>query len=329
MKIVVIGLGSMGRRRIRLLRKINSGIEIAGVDSNTARCTAAEEEFHIRTSHDLNSILQGRQIDAAVISTSPQYHAKLIQQCLNENLHVFTELNLLPDLYATNVELAKRNGKTLFLSSTFLYREEIKYLRSQILKNNQKLNYSYHVGQYLPDWHPWENYKNYFVGESRTNACREIFAIELPWLRKTFGDITSFEVVRRKSTLLDIDYFDTYHLILTHTSGTVGSLLVDVVSRKAVRNLEVYGENLYVSWDGSPLGLKEYDFNNKCEKNITLYKDIDKLQEYSGFVIENAYQSELQCFLDEICGQCRAEYSFDDDLITLKLIDEIEGKQNG
>ena len=90
------------------------------------------------------------------------------------------------------------------------------------------------------------------------------------------------------------------------------------------RNLEIYGEELYLSWNGSPLGLSEYDFEKKCDRRIELYRDIDTLDGYSSFVVENAYQNELRCFLDEIAGRSKAEYTFKDDLVTLDLIDKFE-----
>lgn len=328
MRILVIGLGSMGRRRARLLRKIDPNINIVGIDNNGQRRADAEKEYAITTAADLDEALAATNADAAVISTSPLQHAHLIQKCLEFGLHVFTELNLTPDLYEENICLAKAKDRVLFLSSTFLYRDEISHIRRRVADCAKPLNYSYHIGQYLSDWHPWESYKNYFVSDSRTNACREIFAIEIPWLRKTFGEIRSFNVISSKVSSLDIDYPDTYHLILNHSSGTVGSLNVDVVTRKAVRNLEVYGEELYISWNGSPTGLFEFDFLNKRDQRIELYEDIDTLDGYSSFVIENAYQNELQRFLEQISGTGCPEYTFEDDLTTLQLIDRFEGLCN-
>lgn len=324
MQILVIGLGSMGRRRIRLLQKIDSRIEIIGIDSNSQRRDDAEKAFAISTAECISTVLARSAADAAVISTPPLQHARLINECLTAGLHVFTELNLVSDLYSENLALARSKEKVLFLSSTFLYREEIRYIRKRVKSSTRPVNYSYHIGQYLPDWHPWESYKNYFVSDSRSNACREIFAIEIPWLRKTFGEITSFSATAMKSSTLDINYPDTYHVILKHDSGAVGSLNVDVITRKAVRNLEIYGEELYLSWNGSPLGLSEYDFVKKLEKQIKLYQDIDTLDGYSSFVLENAYQDELKRFLDEIAGRSKVEYTFEDDLVTLDLIDKLE-----
>ena len=325
--IVVIGLGSMGKRRIRLLRSIDENLTIYGVDSNAERCQQIYDEYHIETYSTLKKAVYGskQRPEAAVISTSPLSHAAIIEECLDENLHIFTELNLVNDRYEENIRKAKLKGKVLFLSSTFLYREEIQYIQNKVKKCKSPINYTYHIGQYLPDWHPWESYKNFFVGEKRTNGCREIFAIELPWLQKTFGRITSYQVIKGKCTNLNIDYPDTYHLLLEHENGSMGSLQVDVVSRKAVRNLELYSEDMYLTWNGSPTGLNYYDFEKKEEQNVLLYEEVQHMEGYSSFIIENAYQNELQAYLKEISGRNASRYSFEDDLVTLKLIDEIEG----
>ena len=53
------------------------------------------------------------------------------------------------------------------MSSTLQYRKEIQFIKEEVKKVSGKVNYIYHVGQYLPDWHPWENYKDFFVGDAR------------------------------------------------------------------------------------------------------------------------------------------------------------------
>ena len=101
-------------------------------------------------------------------------------------------------------------------------------------------------------------------------------------------------------------------------------LCLDVISRRAVRNLEVYGEDLYLTWDGTPDGLKKYDFENKKNRNINLYESVDKQDSYAAFVIENAYKNELIRFIESIENEVPAEYGFEDDSKTLLLIDKIE-----
>ncbi len=42
------------------------------------------------------------------------------------------------------------------------------------------------------------------------NGCREIFAIELPWIVKAFGEIEDIHVVSGRLTNLDINFQDAY-----------------------------------------------------------------------------------------------------------------------
>jgi predicted dehydrogenase len=321
---VVFGLGSMGKRRIRLIQKYDDRIKLFGIDTNPERRVACEKEYKIEVFADLADILPDHKIDCAFVCTSPLTHNSIISKCLQVGIHVFTELNLVSDGYEKNISMAKQKNLVLFLSSTFLYRDEIRKIKSTLKEANCSTNYTYHVGQYLPDWHPWENYTDFFVGQKRSNGCREIFAIELPWITNVFGDIEKVEVIKNKISGLKVDYNDNYLAILQHKSGHKGIMAVDIVSRKAVRNLEVFGENIYLQWDGSPRGMKIYDFNKKRDVEIKLYKEIDQLSHYSNFIVENAYYNEVISFFENVKHGKSPLYSFEKDAEILKIIDMIE-----
>lgn len=98
MKIIVIGLGSMGKRRIRLLSE-HKNVEIFGIDSQEIRCAEVMETFGVKCFNSISEACAKEPIDAAVISTSPLSHAAIIKECLEHNLHVFTEINLVQDGY--------------------------------------------------------------------------------------------------------------------------------------------------------------------------------------------------------------------------------------
>lgn len=327
MKAVIIGLGSMGRRRVRILRQYYKDVDIIGIDTLADRRKQAKEEFGIATVSSSEELFYDGDIGdvAAFICTSPLTHSDTIAECLRKGFHVFTEINLVSNGYDKNMELARRNGGVLFLSSTFLYRKEIQYIHEIVRKSNSVLQYIYHAGQYLPDWHPWENYKGFFVGNKATNGCREFMAIEFPWIFEVFGDIQDVQVISSKNSSLDIEYPDTYQIFFIHQGGHHGSIVIDLVSRKPVRNLEIVGEDLYLSWDGTPTGLFLYDYKTKENRNILLYKDINKHSDYNPSVIENAYLSEIENFFAVIEGKEDAKYSFERDRYILSIIDKIEG----
>lgn len=320
MKIAVIGLGSMGKRRIRLIKEMYPDYLINGIDGREDRRIEAAEQFGIPCFDQLANV--DEDLDCVFVCTSPLSHNAIIRDALLRDLHVFTELNLVPDGYQENMLLAKEVRKTLFLSSTFFYREEIRYIRSKV-SNDKRWNYSYHIGQYLPDWHPWESYKDFFLGDKRTNGCREIMAIELPWLTGTFGEVDKVHVLCDKLTGLNIDYKDNFIIQIQHKNGNKGSLIVDVVSPVAVRKLEVYSEGAYISWNGTPDSVAEFDATSKKLVPVTLSEQTEHMEGYSAFVVENAYKIEIQEFFNVINGISLAQYGFDQDMKVLKLIDTI------
>lgn len=333
MKAIVIGLGSMGRRRIRLLKKMYPKLSLVGVDSNQERMRAVAHEFGINCYNDLEQAIteenkKAECISIAMICSSPLSHAMLIRKCLTSGLHVFTEINLVADGYQENMDLAKERGCKLFLSSTPVYRAEMRKIKD-IVKNKDEnadkpVNYIYHVGQYLPDWHPWEKYEQFFVGEKRTNGCREILAIELPWMVKTFGKITDIHSFKGKLSDLKIGYPDNYFVYLTHENGSRGIFVIDVVCREAVRHMEVYNESVYIDWNGTPDSLRKKNLETKEMECILTKEDYEHQDGYSVFINEYAYVKELEAFFQYLEEDRQPEYSFEEDLTLLEQIDKIE-----
>ena len=323
MKLLIVGLGSMGKRRARLLRGLVPEVQIAGVDSAPGRREEART-LGITAYESLDAALAADSFDGALVCTAPLSHAGLIGQLLEAGLPVFTELNLVDDGYDENIRKAKEKGVPLFLSSTMLYRGETRYIKQRVREFAGPVNYIYHIGQYLPDWHPWENYKNFFVGDARTGGVREIFGIDLPWLLDTFGPVKSLHAEKDKLSELEISYPDSVFVTLRHENGTKGMLAVDVVSPKAVRNFECFGEGLHLFWEGNPKSLYDFDHASGEKKAVNTYASVEHDSRYSDNIVENAYVDELQNFLGVLAGREEARYSFEKDLETIRLIEAIE-----
>jgi len=324
MNIIIIGLGSMGKRRLRLLQNHYPSLNLYGLDRNEERRSECEQEYHITTFSSIAQATEKVRFDVAFICTAPLAHHVIIKQCLEQEMHVFSELNLVKDGYIENLTLAKDKKLILFLSSTALYRKEIQFIIDEAKRCKEKQCYHYHVGQYLPDWHPWEDYNNFFVGDKRTNGCREILAIEMPWIIEAFGKVKDVNIIKQKISNLKIDYADCYMIQLLHENNTMGNLVIDVVSREAVRKLEVFSENGYLEWQGKPDTLRIKNIDGKKMEAVQLYQHIDKLQDYSSTIIENMYLDEIIAFFDELKGIESSRYSFEKDLYTLEVIDRIE-----
>lgn len=320
MKVCVIGLGSMGKRRIRLLKSFPNEIKIIGIDNNADRVKQVSKEYEIDCYSQLSDICE--EIDCAFVCTSPQFHASIITECLERKMHVFSEINLINNLYDENINLAKQKGKVLFLSSTQLYKDEMQIINDKVKQNGKKCAYQYHVGQYLPDWHPWDDLSKFFVSNKSTNGCREFLAIELPWIQYVFGKIEKVNVIKTKLTDLKIEFADTYMIQIEHENGSIGSLTVDVVSRYAVRRLEVFNEDLYIRWDGTSETLYEKSAISGKMQQINVGKYVH-VTGYNESINEFPYLKEIEDFFETIKGK-EPLYSFEKDKETLRIIDEIE-----
>lgn len=337
MGFVIIGLGSMGKRRMRLLSSIDDRYLIYGIDAREdrrieAEGVAKEHGVNLRTFESIDKLKKYLADDnnrdiiaAALVCTSPLSHSSIIRECLNSGWNVFSEINLVDDGYDEIIRIADENNLTLYLSSTPMFKEEIRYITNEIDNQTKRVNYIFHVGQYLPDWHPWESYKDFFIGNKKTNGCREILAIELPWIIKCFGEIEDINVMSGRSTTLDIEFNDNVSLLVRHTNGNIGTIVVDVVCRKAVRSLEIFGEDIYLIWNGAFDGLKIRDTSSGEMNAIGLYRDVEHQSGYNRLIIEDAYKEELRNFLSTLNGDTEAAYDFERDQYVLNLIDRIEG----
>ncbi|MEF9945169.1 MAG: Gfo/Idh/MocA family oxidoreductase [Lachnospiraceae bacterium] len=324
MKVLVVGLGSMGKRRIRLMRQLyGEDIQIFGVDNNISRAMEVAKEFHISCYDSITKAHNEEVFDSGFVCTAPLYHEKIIRELWNMGLHVFTELNLVSNGYNDFMKY-EHSDRILFLSSTLIYRKDIQYIGESV--KNQVVDYMYHTGQYLPDWHPWENYKEYFVSNRKTNACREIFAIDLPWIIKCFGRIKNYEVKKSKISKLEVNYSDNYMMIIEHENGTKGMICVDVVSRKAMRRLEVFNEDTHIFWEGTPNSLAIFNSRTKEIEDVKVYDLVEKDSSYCENIIENAYMEEIKVFFEAIKNQDKSKirYTFWEDRELLSIIDQLE-----
>jgi predicted dehydrogenase len=296
------------------------------VDISKDRRDEANNLFKIITYESIDLLLGNHQIEAAFVCTSPLSHSNIILNLLEKGKNIFTELNLVDDNYKLIIENASKKELICFLSSTMLYRKEIEFIEKKVKESNEKIVYRYHVGQYLPEWHPWENYKDFFVGNKRTNGCRELLAIELPWIIKAFGTVKNITVIKDRISKLNLNYDDTYLLMMEHENGCKGMINIDVVSREAIRNLEIYSENLHIFWNGTPNSLETYNIDTKNREKINLYKDIEQDSRYAKNIIENAYLDEIKEFFKTLKDKnIKSRYNFKDDLYTISLMNKIEG----
>ena len=120
---LIVGLGSMGKRRIRNLR-VNGEEKIIGFDIQIDKRKEADTKYNIQTIDDYK-ILSPDDFDVLIISTSPEAHGDYIRFALEQKKHFFVEHPTTDDGYE---DIFENNNHDIVKvpSCTFLYYEPIK-----------------------------------------------------------------------------------------------------------------------------------------------------------------------------------------------------------
>lgn len=244
MRFLVIGLGSMGKRRVRNLQALGHR-DVAGFDPRVDRRNEATDKYGIAVYPDFAAAVEAFRPDALIISTAPEHHMAYAWEGLERGLSCFIEASVVEA--ERILELYRRTEETPVLmapSCTMRYFPGPKKVKELIQAGviGQPLNVNYQTGQYLPDWHPWERIEDFYVSARETGGCREIVPFELTWLNDVFGKPEPLACVKAKLTDMNVDIDDIYHCLLRYPGGMLANVTVDVISRpQATRELRVLG----------------------------------------------------------------------------------------
>lgn len=244
MRFLVVGLGSMGKRRIRNLRALGHA-NVAGFDPRQDRRDESVSKYGIVPFAEYEDAVNSYSPDAMVISTGPALHMQYAQDSVGRKIPCFIEASV---VHADRVEAlhnqATEHRVVVAPSCTMRYSEGVKCLQ-QLIKNGtigRPLNINYQHGQYLPDWHPWEKVTDFYVGQRDTGGCREMVAFELTWLNTLFGNPKPVTCVKEKITDIEADIDDIYHFVLRYPDGLLANITIEVVSRPVMtRELRILG----------------------------------------------------------------------------------------
>jgi predicted dehydrogenase len=292
-RFLVVGLGSMGRRRIRNLRSLGHA-DIAGFDIDAKRASQVAIELNIEVFNEFGEAFREFDPEVLIVSTSPEGHIGYLNFAVTQKLSCFVEASVVdPDGLREIALAADKVGVFVAPSCTMkFYRGPIRV--RQLIEDGvigKPLTFSYHTGQWLPDWHPWESISDYYVSRRKTGGCREIVPFELTWLNGIFGFPEPISCFKSKLSQLDADIDDVYSFVLKYPDGTVGNILIEVLSQpQPTRELRIVGSE----------GILVMSLDENCVR----YSNSDQLEwirfDISGKTFETGYINPEEPYIDEL-----------------------------
>ncbi|MHB8260905.1 MAG: Gfo/Idh/MocA family protein [Bacteroidia bacterium] len=323
--VLVIGLGSMGKRRIRNLQALGL-TNISGFDKREDRTKEAAALYKINCYTDFEEALKKSAAKAFIISLPPDIHHVYMKKAVELNIPFFVEASVV-DINMNEI-MKEAKSKNVFAapSSTMYFHPAIQKIFHLVKSNylGDISNVLYHMGNYLPDWHTYEKVNEFYVSKKETGGAREIVPFELTWITKLFGFPKQIVSTVKKTIEIEgaptID--DTYNSILDYGKFTI-MLTVDVVTRSATRRLLINGSLRQLEWDWNANSVRVYHHDKQQWETFT-YETLSAASGYNKNITEQMYIDEMSAFFKGIESPSTYVNTLEEDHKVLKLLYAME-----
>ncbi|MDC0198421.1 Gfo/Idh/MocA family oxidoreductase [Candidatus Thioglobus sp.] len=311
-RLAIIGLGSIGRRHLRIISEMRPDIEIVVVRSGNGSSTN-EEKFAVKTLSSVNEAIDFG-VEAAIISSPATVHLQQSLDFANEGVHLLIEKPLSHSLEGVQELLKVEKDKNIVAMVGYVLRYDIganKFKEWLIDKRIGKILHArIECGSYLPDWRQGQDYRKTVsaINELGGGALLEL-SHEIDYLHWFFGDPLEAQAQLNNTGILDIDVEDQVDMLVRSEKNFPISVQIDFNRLHAKRECTVITSTGELKWNAiekkviwRPLNAEKIDFAYNSER-------------------DDLYKKQLNFFFQCIESGAKSPASINDGIKTLKLID--------
>jgi predicted dehydrogenase len=313
MKILIAGLGSVGRRHLRNLLALGQQDIVL---YRTHQSTLPDDELAgLPVYTNLDEALSVRP-DAAIVANPTALHMKVAIPAARAGCHILLEKPVshsLEDLAELKTAL-QHSGARLLVGYQFRFHPGLQKVAGLLSENviGRPLAARAHWGEYLPDWHPWEDYRlGYTARADLGGGVILTLSHPLDYLRWLLGEVAAVWAYTSCQSELQITVEDTAEIGMQFENGVLGSVHLDYNQRPPAHHLEIIGTQGTLRWDNadgdirlfracSSVGWEIFPAPEKFERNLL-------------------FLAEMRHFLDVISGEIPPACSLEDGIQALQL----------
>ena len=308
MKYLIAGLGSIGRRHMRNLLALG---EKDIVLLRTRKTTLPEDELaSFPQETDLQEALQKHEPDAVVVANPTSLHLDIAIPAAEAGCHILLEKPVSHSLDGLDTlqQAADKSGSRILVGFQFRYHPTIRKAR-ELIQNGvlgNILTAHAHWGEYLPNWHPWEDYRQSYAARADLGGgVIGTLTHPLDYLRFLLGELEALWSFNGHISSLELDVEDAAEIGLRFASGAIGGVHVNYVQRPPVHRLEIVGTKGTLRWDNADGKL--YFHRMPAEFGTWSANppqpEIEQLDPPDGFERNQLFIDQTKHFLDVVRGE--------------------------
>lgn len=292
-RILIVGLGSIGQRHLRLARELLPTADIRVLRHQSASAvpeTANGCFFSIE-----EAIAFAPQI--AVIASPASVHIATARALAKAGVHLLVEKPLSASLDGVTqfLETCREQGTVLLTGYNLRFLPSLQRFRDLLGERviGRVLSVRCEIGQYLPSWRPDSDYRQ------GVSARRELgggalleLSHELDYLRWIFGDVCWVKATLSRQSSLELDVEDTAHLTLGFVPASdghqlIGTVNLDFIRHDTTRLCTAIGEKGTLRWNGLTGVVEQFEAGEKEWRELFRHqhqRDDSYLAEWENFI---------------------------------------------
>jgi predicted dehydrogenase len=291
--ILIVGLGSIGQRHLRLARELfpNADIRVLRHQSTSEVPEYSNGVFSCIE----KAIAFAPQI--AVIANPAPFHIATAQALAEVGVHLLIEkpLSVSLDGVAQLLYTCHKKSLVLLVGYNLRFLPSLQRFRDLLGEHviGKVLSVRCEIGQYLPSWRPDSDYRQ-GVSSQRDLGGGALLELshELDYLRWIFGEVDWVKATLSRQSDLELDVEDTAHLIFGFAPTNdghqlIGAVNLDFIRHDTTRLCVAIGEKGSMRWNGVTGEVALYEAGAKEWREIFTHphkRDDSYLAEWKNFV---------------------------------------------
>ncbi|MCU0348554.1 MAG: Gfo/Idh/MocA family oxidoreductase [Saprospiraceae bacterium] len=252
MKILIVGFGSIGKRHFDNLVALG----YRDFQVLTSQDLTAFEDLHrLRLCKEINlNDALAKRPDVVFVCNPTALHLETALAAAEAGCSIFLEKPVSHNLVGLEKLAALAEVKQLKIQVGFQWRYHgvLRGIRSAIAegKIGRPVAAHAHWGEWLPGWHPWEDYRQGYAARTDLGGGVVLTLCHpFDYLRWMLGECEVVSAVGGQLSGLELDTEDTALTTLRFQSGAVGSVYLDYVGQPPKHTLQIIGKAGRIEWD--------------------------------------------------------------------------------